>query len=77
MWWSAARPVPARRPGPWVLFERLVGAGEPRPARRLDRDPATGPGQPLHVHSREAEAWFLLQGAMTYRAGEEPPDDRR
>ena len=22
------------------------------------------------MHTREAEAWFLLQGAMTYRAGE-------
>jgi len=22
------------------------------------------------VHTREAEAWFLIQGTMTYRAGE-------
>jgi mannose-6-phosphate isomerase-like protein (cupin superfamily) len=31
------------------------------------------PGQAslLHVHTREAEAWLLLQGAMTYRAGEQ------
>jgi mannose-6-phosphate isomerase-like protein (cupin superfamily) len=54
-----------------MLFERLVGAEET--AGLLGASVVTQPpGQasPLHVHTREAEAWFLLQGAMTYRAGE-------
>jgi Mannose-6-phosphate isomerase len=61
-------------PATWamgMLFERLVGAEET--AGLLGASVVTQPpGQasPLHVHTREAEAWFLLQGAMTYRAGE-------
>jgi quercetin dioxygenase-like cupin family protein len=31
--------------------------------------PGTGP--PLHVHRREAEIFYLLEGRMTYRAGDE------
>jgi quercetin dioxygenase-like cupin family protein len=31
----------------------------------------SGQASPLHVHTREAEAWLLLEGALTYRAGEE------
>jgi len=30
-----------------------------------------GAASPLHVHTREAEAWYLLEGTMTYRAGEQ------
>src|ERR1700748_2759656 len=62
-------------PATWamgVLFERLAGAE--RPPGLLGASVVTKPpGQasPLHVHTREAEAWFLLQGAMTYRAGEQ------
>jgi mannose-6-phosphate isomerase-like protein (cupin superfamily) len=62
-------------PATWamgMLFERLVGAEET--AGLLGASVVTQPpGQasPLHVHTREAEAWFLLQGAMTYRAGEQ------
>jgi quercetin dioxygenase-like cupin family protein len=55
-----------------MLFERLVGAEET--AGLLGASVVTQPpGQasPLHVHTLEAEAWFLLQGAMTYRAGEQ------
>src|SRR6201995_6041229 len=61
-------------PATWsmgMLFERRVGAEET--AGLLGASIVTQPpGQasPLHVHTREAEAWFLLQGAMTYRAGE-------
>ena len=61
-------------PATWamgMLFERLAGAEET--AGLLGASVVTQPpGQasPLHVHTREAEAWFLLQGAMTYRAGE-------
>jgi quercetin dioxygenase-like cupin family protein len=62
-------------PATWamgMLFERLVGVEET--AGLLGASVVTQPpGQasPLHVHTREAEAWFLLQGAMTYRAGEQ------
>ena len=54
-----------------MLFERLAGAGETAGllgASVVTRHP--GQASPLHVHTREAEAWFLLEGAMTYRAGE-------
>ena len=54
-----------------MLFERLVGAEETvgvLGASVVTQPP--GQGSPLHVHTREAEAWYLLQGAMTYRAGE-------
>lgn len=60
-------------PATWamgMLFERLVGAEET--AGVLGASIVTQPpGQasPMHVHTRESEAWFLLQGAMTYRAG--------
>jgi quercetin dioxygenase-like cupin family protein len=62
-------------PATWamgMLFERLAGAEET--AGLLGASVVTQPpGQasPMHVHTREAEAWFLLQGAMTYRAGEQ------
>src|ERR1700729_1998647 len=55
-----------------MLFERLAGAEET--AGLLGASVVTQPpGQasPMHVHTWEAEAWFLLQGAMTYRAGEQ------
>src|SRR5690349_21880144 len=67
-------------PATWsmgMLFERLVGAEET--AGLLGASVVTQPpGQasPLHVHTREAEAWFLLQGAMTYRAGEDRKSTR-
>ena len=54
-------------PATWamgMLFERLAGAEET--AGLLGASVVTKPpGQasPLHVHTREAEAWFLLQGA--------------
>lgn len=31
----------------------------------------SGIATPLHVHSREAECFYILDGTMTYRAGEE------
>ncbi len=54
------------------LFERLLGAEET--GGQLDASVVTQPpgaASPLHVHTREAEAWFLLDGTMTYRAGEQ------
>jgi quercetin dioxygenase-like cupin family protein len=70
----AARPA-GTGPATWamgMLFERLVGAEET--AGLLEASVVTQPpGQasPLHVHTREAEAWFLLEGTMTYRAGDQ------
>jgi uncharacterized cupin superfamily protein len=28
----------------------------------------------MHVHTREAEAWYLLSGTLTYQAGDERVD---
>jgi len=30
-----------------------------------------GTATPLHVHTREAEAFYVLDGSLTYRAGEQ------
>lgn len=60
-------------PATWamgMLFERLAGAEDTLgllSASVVTQPP--GQASPLHVHTREAEAWFLLDGAMTYRAG--------
>ncbi len=54
------------------LFERLVGAehtGGGLGAMLVTQPPGTA--TPTHVHSREAEAWFVLDGTVTYRAGSE------
>jgi mannose-6-phosphate isomerase-like protein (cupin superfamily) len=62
-------------PATWAmgaLFERLVGAGDTAGvlAASIVTQPP-GSGSPLHVHTREAEAWYLLEGTMTYVAGTE------
>ena len=54
------------------LFERLVSAAET--GGQLGAAVVTQPpgaATPLHVHTREAEVWYLLEGTMTYRAGEQ------
>ncbi|MDQ2875196.1 MAG: cupin domain-containing protein [Actinomycetota bacterium] len=54
------------------LFETLVTAGQT--GGSLDAAVVTQPpglATPLHVHTREAEAWFVLDGTLTYRAGEQ------
>lgn len=54
------------------LFERLVGAGETGGALGMSlvvQPP--GIATPLHRHTREAEALFVLEGSITYRAGED------
>jgi quercetin dioxygenase-like cupin family protein len=62
-------------PATWAmgsLFERLVSG--PETADQLGAALVTQPpgiATPLHVHSHEAEAFYLLEGSMTYRAGEE------
>ena len=57
------------------LFERLAGPGTT--GGQLDAVLVTQPpglATPLHVHTREAEAWFVLDGSLTYRAGDDLVD---
>jgi quercetin dioxygenase-like cupin family protein len=62
-------------PATWALgglFEQLASAAETAGAFgvSLVTQPA-GAATPLHVHTREAEAFYLLDGSLTYRAGQE------
>ena len=53
------------------LFERLASAAETDGA--FDVSLVTQPpgvATPLHVHTHEAEAFFLLDGTMSYQAGD-------
>ncbi len=54
------------------LFERVASGAETGGAFDLSlvTQPA-GTATPLHVHAGEAEAFYLLDGTMTYRAGEQ------
>lgn len=61
--------------GTWAmgsLFEHLLTAEESggQVGVALVTQPP-GTATPLHRHTREAEAFYLLDGTMTYRAGEE------
>lgn len=62
-------------PATWAmgsLFEHLAQAEETAGAFGLalvTQPPGVGP--PLHVHTYEAEAFYVLEGTMTYRAGEQ------
>jgi quercetin dioxygenase-like cupin family protein len=62
-------------PATWAmgsLFERLVGADESGGALGVSLvTQPPGIATPLHRHTREAEAFYLLEGTMTYRAGEQ------
>jgi quercetin dioxygenase-like cupin family protein len=54
------------------LFERLVGADESGGSLGVSLvSQPPGTATPLHVHTREAEAFYLLDGTLTYRAGTE------
>lgn len=62
-------------PATWAmgsLFEHLLSAGDSGGAlgMALVTQPP-GVATPLHRHTHEAEAFFLLDGSMTYRAGDE------
>jgi quercetin dioxygenase-like cupin family protein len=65
-------------PGIWAmgsLFEHLVSAGDTGGALGMSlvvQPP--GIATPLHRHTREAEALFVMQGRIEYRAGEETHD---
>ena len=68
------RPAGSGR-GTWAmgsLFEHLLTAQESggRVGVALVTQPV-GTATPLHRHTREAEAFYLLSGSMTYRAGDE------
>ena len=62
-------------PGTWAmgsLFQHLVRGGESD--GRLGVSLVTQPpgiATPLHRHTREAEALFVLEGLISYRAGDE------
>lgn len=53
------------------LFEHLLDAGEGAEfgAALVTQPPGTA--TPLHRHTREAESFFVLDGRLDYRAGEE------
>jgi quercetin dioxygenase-like cupin family protein len=57
------------------LFEHLLGPreGEGEVGVALVTQPP-GIATPLHRHTREAEAFFVLEGSLTYRAGEQTFD---
>lgn len=62
-------------PATWAmgsLFERLASAEETGGAfgMSLVTQPP-GIATPLHIHTREAEAFYLLDGTLTYRAGDD------
>jgi quercetin dioxygenase-like cupin family protein len=65
-------------PATWAmgsLFERLVTARHT--GGRLDAAIVTQPpglATPVHVHTREAEAWLVLDGSLMYQAGEQLAD---
>lgn len=66
--------APGDGPATWAmgsLFERLASAAETAGAFGLSLvTQPPGVATPLHVHAHEAEAFYLLDGTMTYQAGE-------
>src|SRR5699024_267937 len=62
-------------PASWALgslFEQIASGAETGGAFGLTRvTQPSGTATPVHVHTREAEAFYLLDGTMLYRAGEE------
>jgi quercetin dioxygenase-like cupin family protein len=67
--------APGEGPATWAmasLFEHLATGDETGGLfcmSLVTQPPGLAP--PLHVHTREAEAFYLLEGTMTYRAGDE------
>lgn len=74
-----AERVVVRRPGDgtatWAmgsLFEHLVSADETRGLLGVSLvTQPPGIATPLHRHTKEAEAFLVLEGHVTYRAGED------
>jgi quercetin dioxygenase-like cupin family protein len=62
-------------PGTWAMgsvFEHLVSAGDTggQFGMSLVTQPP-GIATPLHRHTKEAEAWFVIEGRVDYRAGDD------
>ncbi len=66
---------PGDGPATWALgglFEQLASAADTAGALGLSLvTQPPGTATPLHVHTREAEAFYLLDGNLTYRAGDQ------
>lgn len=66
---------PGEGPATWALgglFERLASGAETADAFAVSLvTQPVGTATPLHVHSQEAEAFYLLDGNLTYRTGDE------
>lgn len=62
-------------PATWALgalFEHLATGPETGGAFSFTKvTQPSGTATPLHLHTREAEAFYLLDGTMTYQAGEQ------
>ncbi len=62
-------------PATWALgglFEQLASAADTAGALGVSLvTQPVGTATPLHVHTREAEAFYVLDGNLTYRAGEQ------
>jgi quercetin dioxygenase-like cupin family protein len=62
-------------PATWAmgsLFERLAAADETGGALGMSLvTQPPGTATPLHEHTHEAEAFYLFEGTMTYRAGDD------
>lgn len=67
--------TPAEAPATWAmmsLFEHLAGAAETDGTFGVSLvTQPPGVATPLHVHTNEAEALFLLDGTMLYQAGDD------
>jgi quercetin dioxygenase-like cupin family protein len=66
---------PAQAPATWAmgsLFEMLAttaDTGAPLDVALVTQPP--GVATPLHVHTRESEAFYVLDGTLTYQAGDD------
>jgi mannose-6-phosphate isomerase-like protein (cupin superfamily) len=73
---SAVMREPGGGRGTWAmasLFEHLLEGDESRLGVALVTQPP-GVATPLHRHTQEAEAFFILEGQMRYRAGDDEYD---
>jgi quercetin dioxygenase-like cupin family protein len=65
---------PGDGPATWALgglFEQVASGAETAGSFSLSLvTQPPGAATPLHVHTREAEAFYLLDGRLTYQAGE-------
>ncbi len=66
---------PGGGPATWAmnsLFEHLVGADETGGMLGISLvTQPPGVATPLHLHSRESEAFYVLEGRLSYQAGDD------